>query len=245
MAPDELAPLAVLALVDSTSVGTLLIPVWLMLAPRLRAGRVLLYLGMVAVTYLLLGLVLLSGGRLLVDEVTAAATSTPGTVVRLAAGITLLVLGLTIEPLTKDGKRRRADRAAARRAERGPGRLERWHAAITEPDTAVRALLLLALAAVGVEAASMVPYLAAIAILAGADLAPLAATGTMAGYCLVMIAPALFLLAVRTALRQRATPTLERLESWLVKNSREALAWVLFLLGLYLTTGAASALGSG
>lgn len=77
-----------------------------------------------------------------------------------------------------------------------------------------------------------------------AHLTPLAATWVMAAYCVVVVvAPALALLAARTALRQRIAPTLERLESWLVKNFRETLAWVHFLFGLYLTTGAAGALG--
>lgn len=41
--------LLVLALVDSLSIGTLLIPLFLLVAPgRVRAGRVLLYLATVA-----------------------------------------------------------------------------------------------------------------------------------------------------------------------------------------------------
>ena len=53
-----LGPLVVLALVDSTSFGTLLIPIWLMLAPgRLKAGRILVFLATVAAgpVYRLLG----------------------------------------------------------------------------------------------------------------------------------------------------------------------------------------------
>ena len=49
--PALLGALALLALVDSTSFGTLLIPTWLLLAPgRLRPGRILIYLATVSST---------------------------------------------------------------------------------------------------------------------------------------------------------------------------------------------------
>ena len=51
------ASLAALALIDSTSFGTLLIPIWLLLAPgRVRAGRMLVYLGTIAVFYFAVGM---------------------------------------------------------------------------------------------------------------------------------------------------------------------------------------------
>ena len=76
--------LVVLALIDSTSFGTLLIPVWLLLAPgRLRAGRVLVYLGTVAAFYLAVGIVVLLGAGAFLDrfgdalDTRAAATRRP------------------------------------------------------------------------------------------------------------------------------------------------------------------------
>ncbi|MCP9786755.1 hypothetical protein [Cyanobium sp. N5-Cardenillas] len=49
MTIERLAPLVALALIDSTSFGTLLIPLWLMLVPgRPRSGRIVLFLGTVA-----------------------------------------------------------------------------------------------------------------------------------------------------------------------------------------------------
>jgi len=63
MTLEILAQLAILALIDSTSIGTLVIPVWLLLRPGARstAGKVAVYLGAVGVFYFLVGLVLLSG----------------------------------------------------------------------------------------------------------------------------------------------------------------------------------------
>ena len=65
--------LAVLALIDSTSFGTLLIPIWLMLAPgRLRPGRMLLYLGTIYGFYLILGILLALGASAIVEVAEAA-----------------------------------------------------------------------------------------------------------------------------------------------------------------------------
>ena len=227
-----LLSLAALALVDSTSIGTLVLPLWLMLAPgRVRVGRVLLFLGSVAGAYLLLGIALALGAAQLLDPVSAALESAVGRVVQLVAGVVLVVLGLTVEPWTKAGKERR--RVA--RAARGPGRLARWRGRVRgDADGGGGAVVGLAVVAVGVEAASMVPYLAAIALLATSGLGPVPTVAVLAGYCLVMVLPALVLLALRAALHDRLTPALTRVEAWLSRTSGEAVAWVLFLLGLFL-----------
>lgn len=68
MNTELIAVLVLLALIDSTSFGTLLIPLCLMLAPGLpRPGRILLFLGTVAGFYLLLGIALLLGASTLLD----------------------------------------------------------------------------------------------------------------------------------------------------------------------------------
>ncbi len=71
MTPETLAQLGILALVDSTSIGTLVIPVWLLMrrdAGR-TTGKVATYLCAVGLFYFLVGLLLLSGasglGRML------------------------------------------------------------------------------------------------------------------------------------------------------------------------------------
>lgn len=128
------AALVVLALIDSTSFGTLLIPVWLLLVPgRVHAGRVLLFLATVALFYFALGVGLLSGATALVDAARAVAGSPATPRVQLAIGSALLVLGLWMEPLTKAGKARRATTRPARE----PGRMSRWR---TQPLTAASPL---------------------------------------------------------------------------------------------------------
>ncbi len=236
MEPALLLSLAALALVDSTSIGTLVLPLWLMLAPgRVRVGRVLLFLGSVAGAYLLLGTALALGAAQLLDPLSAALESATGRIVQLVAGVVLVVLGLTVEPWTRAGRERR--RAA--RAARGPGRLARWRERVRgDADGGGGAVVGLAVVAVGVEAASMVPYLAAIALLATSGLGPVPTVAVLAGYCLVMVLPALVLLALRAALHDRLTPALARVEAWLSRTSGEAVAWVLFLLGLFLVADA-------
>ena len=234
MEPGLLLSLAALALVDSTSIGTLVLPLWLMLAPgRVRAGRILLFLGAVAGCYLLIGVLLLLGAIQLSDPVAAALASTGGRVVQLVVGVVLVVLGLTVEPWTRAGKERR--RAA--RAARGPGRLARWREGV-RGDGGSGAVVGLAVVAVGVEAASMLPYLAALALLATSGAGTPSAVVVLAGYCLVMVLPALVLLVLRGTLHERLTPVLTRLEGRRSRASGEAVAWVLFLLGLYLVAGA-------
>ena len=246
MSVELLAPLVVLALIDSTSFGTLLIPLWLMLTPgRLRPSRILVFLATVAAFYLAVGVALMGGALTFLDRLGEGLDHPAARVVQLVVGVALLVLGLTVEPLTKAGKAKRAARRAARRAEQGPGRGERWRARAGSGEGSVRGLVGLALTATTVELGSMLPYLAAIGLLSTSGVTVRGGAVVLAGYCLVMIAPALVLLALRIVLHERVSPALARLEAWLSRNSREALAWVLFILGVYLTGGALQALGIG
>ncbi|MBB2924633.1 GAP family protein [Cellulomonas cellasea] len=95
MAPDLLGQLVVLALVDSTSFGTLLIPVWFLLVPgRVRAQRVLVFLSTVATFYLVVGLVLMSGARAVLGSGWGLREGTPGSIVQLVLGGALLLWAL-------------------------------------------------------------------------------------------------------------------------------------------------------
>ncbi|MFC8920969.1 GAP family protein [Cellulosimicrobium sp. NPDC057127] len=252
--------LVVLALIDSTSFGTLLVPVWLLLAPgRLRGGRVLAYLATVAGFYLVVGVVVMLGAGAFLERFGAALDTRAATIVQLLLGIGLFALSFRF-----DGKR-----AARRRAESGGGgRLSRWReralgieaaadgrvgaaagptasaaTGTTSRGTSVLPLVGLALGAASIEVATMLPYLAAIGIITTSDVAWPASAGVLAAYCVVMVAPALLLLLGRLVAARAVDPLLRRLDAWLTKNAAEMTGWVLGVLGVLLALNAMGRLG--
>ncbi|MFK3677257.1 GAP family protein [Microbacterium sp. NPDC090218] len=97
--------LALLALIDGLSVGTLLIPVFLLLHPgRVRAGRILLYLVTIAAFYLVVGLLFLWGLVNLVDVASDFLASPAGLVIRLLVGGALLVTAIVMPTGDKAAK---------------------------------------------------------------------------------------------------------------------------------------------
>lgn len=239
-----IAPLVLLALIDSTSFGTLLIPLCLMLAPgRPHPGRILLFLCTVAVFYLLLGVALLLGASTLLDTLQETGNSRPLRVAQLVVGIGLMALGVLMEPWTKAGKERRLARRAEKLARSGPSLQMRMRERATDASAPVGAVIVLALMAGIIEAASMIPYLAAIGFLTTSELSLAGRVAVLFGYCLVMIAPALLLLAARLLLHDHVAPILKKMEAFLSRNANEAMAWVIFLVGMYMVGESAGALG--
>jgi hypothetical protein len=221
--------LVVLALLDSTSIGTLFVPVLLMLAPRrLKAGPLLGYLATIAVFYLALGvLIALGAGPVLVRVGSAFGPALNW--VELAGGIALFALSFRFDP------KRHPDAGH----ELGKKWTERVHKAVESP----RALVVLALTAGLIEAATMFPYLGAIALLAGAGLGAAPTAAVLAGYCLVMVLPALVLLGLRGTFADRVLPALTRVNGWFEKHAVGATGWVLAVVGFFLAADAAWRLG--
>lgn len=112
--------------------------------------------------------------------------------------------------------------------------MSRWRERALDGSAPLAALLTLALAAAAIETATMVPYLAAIGLLASSELSFGVVGVTLAVYCVVMITPALVLLAARVLLDHRITPALARIEAFMTRHAREASAWVVSLAGLFL-----------
>ena len=231
-----LGTLAVLALIDSTSFGTLLIPVWLLMAPgRLRVGRVLFFLGVVVGTYFVIGLALMFVATALFDAYEHRRETDGFRYAQLTVGIVLLVISQLMD--TKKARARAAERAA-----NGGSRLLGWRTRVMGGESSIgstAALLGLALTAVFIEAATMLPYLAGIGIITvqgpgwpGDGLLLLA-------YCLVMILPALVLTAGRLVARSALEAPLTKLDSWLTKNAQATTAWVIGIVGFILAAQAA------
>jgi hypothetical protein len=224
-----LSTLVLLALVDSTSFGTLLIPIWLMLAPgRLRPGRIVVFLATVAAFYLALGLLLVAGVASFSDQIADALQLTAVQVAQLVLGLVLLALGVW---------------TGFRRQRESSGRMALWREQAVGDEGSTRGLMALALTAALVEAASMVPYLAAIGLVGTADLSRPVTVAILAAYCVVMVVPALLLLVGRVAAARHVEPVLHRVDTWMKRNAQENTAWILGIIGFIIASDAARGLG--
>lgn len=235
--------LAVLALVDSTSFGTLLIPVWLLMSPgRVRVGRMIVYLGSIAGFYALVGLAILLGAGALSDTLASLSTARPFLIGQLLIGVGLFAWSFKLEP----SKEREAADAVAGEAAGAtaadapgaglpatrPGRLSRWRERVLGSESGSRtALAGLAVGAGLVEVATMLPYLAALGLIGtqGPDW-PVSGLWIL-GYCLVMITPALVLTAARVFAARLVERPLRRLDGWLTRNAASTTAWVVGIVG--------------
>ncbi len=220
--------LAVLALVDSTSFGTLLIPIWFLLTPgRVRVGRMLVFLGTVAGFYLLLGLALVAGADALLSNLDGALENPIVVRLQLVLGAALFGLSFLI------GRKRPGE-------EQRPGRLLRWRERAVGAGArgGVGGLMTLALGAAVLEVATMLPYLAATGIIGSADLSFPERVGVLAAYCLVMVLPALVLLVARLVARRAVEPLLTRISAWMERTGAETTSWIVGIVGVVIALDA-------
>lgn len=241
--PDQvsLGTLTVLALIDSTSFGTLLIPIWLLMSPgRVRVARVRLFLGAVALAYFGIGLAVVLGASAFLDAFGAVLETGAFRIMQLVLGVTLIVVSYFMD--NKQARGRAAERAAS-----GGGRIAMWRARAMESGAvskgATVALLGLAVTAVLAEVATMVPYLAAIGIITTQGPGWPGDAALLAGYCLIMIVPALILTIGRILGRSALERPLTRLDHWLTKNAQSTTAWVIGIVGVILGLRALGHLG--
>lgn len=246
---ETLGILAVLALVDSTSFGTLLIPIWLLMASgRLRIGRLLVYLATVVAAYFVIGVVIMLGATAFIGTFGDALESRAAYIIQLVVGIGLVTLSYVMDPGTKRAKRIAAEREAAggEAAASTGGRISRWRGRILGADGApaskragsLAALMGLALAGVSLEVATMVPYLAGIGIISSTSPSLAVSLLMLAGYCLVMIAPALILTLGRLVARNALERPLSALDRWLSKNAQSTTSWIIGIVGVLLAVNA-------
>lgn len=278
--------LALLALIDGLSVGTLLIPVFLLLHPgRVRAGRILLYLVTIAAFYLVVGLLFLWGLVNLVDVASDFLASPAGLVVRLLVGAALLITAFAMP--TGDGQPKAASAsmqtppagvapaatgpeassrtgmpardahapetmtappsvdASGTQADAAPrpGRITRWRERLLDPRTRGTAVMAVAIAAGLVEVATMLPYIVAMTMLADAGIDTPLRVLSLAGYCALMIVPALVLLLLRIVAAPLVQRPLERFAAWMERTGAENTAWIIGIIGFLIARSAATELG--
>ncbi len=202
------AALAGLALLDSTSIGTLFIPIWLMLTPgRLRLSRFGVHLGTITVFYFAVGVVIVLGAAQVIDHLDGKVALW----IQLVIGVLLFAVSFRFDGKKKSSTSKWQDRVNA--------------------NGSVAALAGIALLAGVVELATMLPYLGAIGMMSAADLAPAQIGLLLGGYCLVMIVPATLLLGGRLALRGRVEPLLHRVSTWFAEKGASATGWILGIAG--------------
>lgn len=228
--------LAGLALVDSTSIGTLVLPLVLVLAPRVHVGRFLVYLGTVAGFYALVGIGLVAGAGWLLDVGAGLGEVRALRWAELVLGAALLVLGIGGDP------RRWFGRAPAAR-EGGASRVGRWRERLVGPEASYAAVAGVGLLAALVEVGSMLPFLAAVGIVSSADLSLVGEVAVVLAYTLVMVLPALLLLSVRLVAGHRLDAPLSRLSRWFDRHAGNAGLWAAAIIGLLLVNDAQVALG--
>lgn len=227
--PDQLGylPLVVLALVDSTSIGTLVIPILLLVTADPRAGaghlmlRTLYYLLVIGVFYWLLGVVLTAGASPLFERFSDGLTSIPALTVYAVIGIGMVVWSYRIDPATirkKGGDPEESGR--------------RWMQRVRNVGNSLRALTGLALLAGVIEAATMVPYLAAIGLIVDSGAGLGGAALILVAYCGVMLLPGAVFAVARGVAGARVDGVLTRVQNWSVRNAAGAVSWTIGIVGV-------------
>jgi len=223
-----LGSLAVLALIDSTSFGTLLIPVWLLMHPgSVRPGRILVFLGTVAAFYFAIGVAVALGADAFLPQISRFLDTRPAPGGQLVIGVALFFWSFRLD---------RKNKPAA-----GGGRLVRWRERALSDGGGTAAVAGLAFAAAAAEVTTMLPYLGAIGLLTTSTLPAPSIALVMAGYCLLMIVPALVLLAARLAAGGHVVPLLTRISDWMTRSN--TLAWIVGIVGFLLARDAGFRLG--
>ena len=222
---EHVATLAGLALLDSTSLGTLVIPIALVVrSRRVDRGPMAIYLTTVCLVYLGLGIALVTGFDLISSTAARLAHTETAQWATLIIGVVLAGFGILGPDPAKPEPG--ADSLGSRPTPASAG-----------------AMVVLGLGASLAEAATMVPYIAATGIIASSPAPWPLRILTLILYCLVMIVPALALLVLADTLGQRFLPKLVRIAPRLEYEAKVTLLWVAAILGLHLAARSAGTLG--
>lgn len=229
---DTVIGLAGLALIDSLSIGTLLIPVALLVLPNVPRRGIIAYIAAISVFYFAVGLVLLAAADQLWGGISAASESRAGLWVQFVVGAGMFIAAFVINP----GRTNAGDDTTSEAIV--PSRWEpRLRAVASVPG-----MLALAVTAGALELATMAPYLGAIGILTASDVSVGVQMGVLAGYVAVMSLPAVILLVARVALGSRADAPMRRFGVWLGAEAAATFPWILGILGWFIGGAAAGEL---
>ncbi|MDI9900815.1 GAP family protein [Rhodococcus sp. IEGM 1409] len=225
-----LTTLGGLALLDSTSIGTLVVPVWMLLTPgRPQVRRLLIYLVVITTFYFVVGVTVWATARVGMPVVAPLLDTPAARGAQLILGIALFALSFRF-----DSEKRRTSGQA--------DRTQAWRERVLDSSRSARSAVLLAIAAGTAELVTMLPYLAAIAMITAAGLSPVMSASILAGYCLIMVAPAVLLLCGRVVAGNRLDKPLRQVDSLMSRYGDSAIGWVFGIAGFYLAGNAAAVL---
>ena len=224
----DFLPHAGLALVDSLSAGTLVIPIALIVIwRRVRLGLLGTYLATIATAYCGLGIALLVGFD-------AAVLRLWFRWVTLVLGAGLFIFG-TFSPTPK--KPAATHTAGPEVTKSRASRLAR------SASLSASGMVGLALGAAVVEAATMLPYLGAMGIIQSMSFGFSGKVAIIAGYCIIMVLPATLIAVIAGAAGPAIFPRLERAIRRLEYEAKVTLLWIAAIVGVYMAASSAQGLG--
>ncbi|HIW95824.1 MAG TPA: GAP family protein [Candidatus Corynebacterium gallistercoris] len=205
-----------LALVDSLSAGTLVIPLGLLLIwGRMRWRSYSVYLSTVALVYLMLGVGLLFGLRVVFDVASELQDERWFSWVKLVLGVALAAYGI----LSPNPKKKPSGTSPVKQrlGSAGPA-----------------AMVGLGLTAAVAEAATMLPYLAAMAITQDLSVAFPFKILVVVFYCLVMILPAVVIGIGAAKVGSLTSPRFQRFTDRMQYEAKVTVLWIAAIVGVWL-----------
>lgn len=221
-----------LALIDSLSMGTLVIPLVLIIKwQAMKAAHYTTYLTTIVCAYFMIGCALFMGLGWAVATVSQVTATAWFRWILLALGVALLLFGV----LTPNPKRRSVEEIVAARSEQVQSQRRK--------KAGLLSMVALALSAAVVETATMLPYLAALGIIQSQEIPFVAQLAVLALYCVVMVLPAILLgVAVKVLgnrVFERILGVLPRLEY----EAKVTLLWIAAIVGFHIAYRSAVQLG--
>ena len=221
----SLIPLVGLALLDSLSIGTLVIPLALIVMWRsVRVPALAAYLLTVAAVYFALGVAMLLGFTGLSAYVERITNTPVFPWITLILGAILAIYGIFGPDPVKPT----------------PGELPKQ---LNKPiRTSLPKMIILGLGASLTEAATMLPYIAAMGIISDWDTPMAGQLVAIAAYCGVMVAPTVILAAIALVAGQKFFPRLEKAIPRLQYEAKVTLLWIAAIVGIYMVIHSVGAL---
>ncbi|KAB8125964.1 hypothetical protein F9U64_21090 [Gracilibacillus oryzae] len=211
-----------LALLDSLSFASILITIYLLLSKTgFSSPKILIYLMTVSSFYFILGVGLIYGLEVMIQTWIGRWNELKfAPYIQFGAGILLVMVSLWL-----DSKPKRQNKLSR-----------------VKPHNTYKSMISLGITVAVLEAATMLPFLAAIGMITSNNLPIIQWLPMLAVYCFIMIAPALILLTIKAAAGQKAKPILNMVSRKVEPFASEALSLITCIAGLWLAANASQVL---